>query len=53
MDGSEGRGWVGARAGDGWELEQGMYEWSQDRWWIDRVRTGVKGWERGQGVDGS
>ena len=37
MDGGEHMGWI-----DG----------SQDRWWMDRVRTGVKGWERGQVMDG-
>ena len=48
MDGSEGRGWVGARTGDGWELGQGSMDGSEGRGWMG-VRAG-DGWELGQGM---
>ena len=47
MDGSEGRGWVGARTGNGWELGQRM-DGSEGRGWVG-ARTG-DGWELGQGM---
>ena len=42
MEGSEGRDWVGARTGDGWQRGRDV--------WMG-VRAGI-GWELGQGMYG-